>query len=288
MNNSALKNEMTAFSPKMTNEDFGRISRYVTKTFGIKLPDAKQLMLEGRLRRRLVQLKMASFREYCEYLFSTDGQADEAQEMIDLVSTNKTDFFREADHFRFLADTILPDYLANGFGGGRSISIWSAGCSTGEECYTLAMVASEFAEHSGMDFSILATDISMRVLEAARMAIYPESRVASIPLALRQRYLMRGKNSEVAKVRFVPEIRRRVKFERLNLMELDDLGSRSFNIIFCRNVIIYFDRLTQEKLISGFCGRLKPGGYLFLGHSESLPGLRLPLEAVAPMVYRKV
>ncbi|OGK06096.1 MAG: chemotaxis protein CheR [Candidatus Riflebacteria bacterium GWC2_50_8] len=272
----------------MSHDDFIRMSSYVSETFGIKLPEAKKLMLEGRLRRRLIQLQMPSFKEYCEYLFSPEGQLNEVQPMIDLVSTNKTDFFREADHFNYLANKVLPEFVSTG-NSGRTLSVWSAGCSTGEECYTLAMILSEFfSEHRSFDFTILATDISMRVLQAAHLAIYPDSKIAPIPLDLRRKYLLRGKGAEASRVRFVPEIRRKVKFERLNLLELGEISQRSFQIIFCRNVIIYFDRPTQERLIGGFYERLKPGGYLFLGHSEALPGLKIPLQTVAPMIYRKV
>ena len=276
------------FAPKMSHDDFKRMSSYVSETFGIKLPEAKKLMLEGRLRRRLIQLQMPSFREYCEYLFSPEGQLNEVQPMIDLVSTNKTDFFREADHFKYLANKVLPEFVSAG-NCSRPLSVWSAGCSTGEECYTLAMVLSEFSSaHSVFDFTILATDISMRVLQAAHLAIYPDNKIAPIPMDLRRKYLLRGKGVEASNVRFVPEIRRKVKFERLNLLEIGELSQRTFQVIFCRNVIIYFDRPTQERLIGSFYERLKPGGYLFLGHSEALPGLKVPLQTVAPMVYRKV
>jgi chemotaxis protein methyltransferase CheR len=152
----------------------------------------------------------------------------------------------------------------------------------------MAMVLSEYAENQrGFRFSILASDISTRVLQTALMAIYPESRIEPVPLELRKKYMLRSKNQHEAQVRFTPEIRRKIRFERINFMELDNHPPEKFHVIFCRNVIIYFDRTTQEQLLNRFAQRLEPGGYLFLGHSEALTGMRVPLQGVAPMVYRK-
>jgi chemotaxis protein methyltransferase CheR len=289
-----LKNEQESInlsdSLKMTNEDFRQLSRYVTEFCGIKLPDGKRLMLEGRLRKRLNHLGMKSFKEYCKYLFSPEGQKNETFEMIDLVSTNKTDFFRESEHFDYLTETALPNLEELGIGlPDHPLKIWSAGCSTGEEPHTMAMVLSEYGEiHRAFRFSIFASDISTRVLRAAAMAIYSETKTAPIPFALKKKYLMKSKNPADPRVRFVPEIRSKISFARLNFMELDPSSFQKFNIIFCRNVIIYFDRPTQEKLINKFHDCLEHGGYLFLGHSEALTWMKLPFESVAPMVYRKI
>ncbi len=277
-------------SQKMTNDDFNQLSRFVTEFCGIKLPEGKKLMLEGRLRKRLNQLGLKSFKDYCKYLFSKEGQAKETIEMIDLVSTNKTDFFREAEHFDYLVKTALPNLEKLGFGlPNNPLKIWSAGCSTGEEPHTMAMVLSEYGEiNRAFRFSILATDISTRVLKAAAMAIYSDSKTAPIPFDLKKKYLMKSKNPADSRVRFVPEIRSKISFERLNFMELEANPSRKFHVIFCRNVIIYFDRPTQEELIHKFYNSLEYGGYLFLGHSEALTWMKLPFESVAPMVYRKI
>jgi len=167
--------------------------------------------------------------------------------------------------------------------------LWSAGCSTGEEPYTLAMVLSEFAyQHPALRFSIIATDISTKVLDRARDGIYDEDRIAAVPDALKQRYVLRSKDRGRNLVRIVPELRAAVQFKRLNLMEESFSFSDPLDIIFCRNVIIYFDRSTQEQLISRFCRVLKPDGYLFLGHSESVHGFDLPLRRITSTVYRKI
>ena len=172
--------------------------------------------------------------------------------------------------------------------GKKKLRIWSAGCSTGEEPYTLAMVLSEYQERTaGFRFSILATDISTQVIGRAMKAIYPEERVKTMNIERKKKYLLRSKNREAGLVRIVPELRRLVRYERLNFME-EFSFEKPMHIIFCRNVIIYFDRKTQENLLHRFCYNLMPGGHLFIGHSESTTGMDLPLEPVAPTVYRRI
>ncbi len=291
MDNFAKKPSAAEGLVKMTEADFRQLSRFVQETWGIKLPINKKLMLEGRLRRRLVQLQMADYREYCEYLFSQEGHDREAREMIDLVSTNKTDFFREAEHFNYLVEQTLPELRSAYSVGdyGTPLKIWSAGCSSGEEPYTMAMVLSDYAEHQpGFRFSIFASDISQRVLQTAIMAIYSEAKIAPVPLEMRRKYLMRSKDSSKQQVRFVSQIRNLITFDRINLMNIDEQVDEVFHVIFCRNVIIYFDRDTQEVLLNKFAHKLCPGGYLFLGHSEALAGMQVPFRSVAPMVYRKL
>jgi chemotaxis protein methyltransferase CheR len=273
----------------MNEAQFRRLGEYIYQVCGIRLNTSKKVMLESRLSKRLKVLGMKSYKDYCEYLFSPEGGDEELVHMIDMVTTNKTDFFREPAHFDFLRRTALPE-LGRSFGAGtdRKLMIWSAGCSTGEEPYTLSMVLGEYSEmHRGFEFLVLATDISTRVLETARMAVYKEEQVAPVPHDLRRRYLLRGKGQHAGKVRMAPELRERVKFRRLNFME-GDFGMREpLDIVFCRNVIIYFDRPTQERLINRICSHMIPGGYLFMGHSETLNGMNVPLVSVAPTVYRK-
>jgi len=270
----------------LSARDFGRLSRFIYDTCGIKMPEVKKTMLEARLQKRLRSLGMNSFTDYCEYLFAPEGQERELVPMLDMVTTNKTDFFREPDHFSYLTQTVLPDWLKRHSG---TVSIWSAGCSSGEEPYTLAMVLSEFAlRHPGFDFRILATDISTRVLEKAKNAIYSESQVEPVALELKKKYLLRSKDRSSGMVRIVPELREKVRFRRLNFMD-EEFGMREpLDIIFCRNVIIYFDRPTQERLLQRFYRQMKPGALIFMGHSETLSGLDVPLVSVYPTVYRKV
>jgi chemotaxis protein methyltransferase CheR len=172
--------------------------------------------------------------------------------------------------------------------GSRPFFLWSAGCSTGEEPYTLAMVLSEFAgQHPEFRFSIVATDISTRALDRARDGIYDADRVSTVSLELKQRYLLKSRDRTRNQVRMAPDLRAAVQFRRLNLMEETLSFSEPLDVIFCRNVIIYFDRNTQERLISRFCRLLRPDGYLFLGHSESVHGFDLPLRRLTSTVYRK-
>jgi len=237
----------------------------------------------------LKDLGIRSFSDYFEYLFSPQGMQNELVHMIDVVTTNKTDFFREPAHFSYLSEKAVPE-LINLYDAGRrrTLNIWSAGCSTGEEPYTIAMVLDELNEkYRGFRYLVLATDISTKVLDIAGTGIYSEDKVGPVPDHLKRKYIMRGKDSRRGMIRIVPELRERVRFRRLNFME-GDFGMREHvDIIFCRNVIIYFDSITQEKLLKRFCGHLVPGGYIFMGHSETLQGMDLPLVPVAPTVYRK-
>jgi chemotaxis protein methyltransferase CheR len=272
---------------RLSDEEFRALSSLVEGELGIKMPPAKRTLLESRLQKRLRVLGLGSYGEYCDMLFNKGGMASELVHMLDLVTTNKTDFFREAHHFEFLAGSALDRMVKS---SGPKVSIWSAGCSTGEEPYTLAMVLSEFARSRpgmGFDYTITATDISTRVLEAASKGIYQEDRISPVPLELRKRYFLRSRDASKSLVRVVPELRAHITFSRVNLM--DDVYPVDGNLdaIFCRNVIIYFDKPTQERLFTKFCEYLRPGGYIFIGHSETLSGIDLPLKKVATSVYVK-
>ncbi len=270
----------------MADADFKRLSAFILRETGIKLSLAKKSMLEGRLQRRLKILEMNSFRAYCDFLFSPGGHPERVP-MIDLVTTNKTDFFREPAHFAFLQSRVLPE-LAQG-AGSRLLKCWSAGCSSGEEPYTLAMVLNEYAEQYPLPpYWIFATDLSTEVLEMAVRAVYPEGRSADIPLPLRHKYLLKSKNRSDQTVRIVPAIRQKVQFGRLNFMQDHYDVPADLSIIFCRNVLIYFDKPTQEAVIGKLCRHLQRGGYLFLGHSESITDMDVPLEQIRPTVFRKI
>lgn len=272
---------------RMDHKIFERFSEFIKEELGIKMPSSKKTLLEARLQKRLRDLCMNSHEEYCEYLFSPSGMEDELPNLVDVVTTNTTDFFREPKHFDILTSRVLPELYRRG-GTGRNVNIWSAGCSSGEEPYTLSMVLSEFARmNTGFTFSILATDISNHVLRMAVRAVYPETKIAPIPPECRKRYLLRSKDRERKLVRIAQEARNRVRFRRLNFME-EFRFEGQLDVIFCRNVVIYFDRETQERLFTRFCHKLVPGGYLFIGHSESLAGMTLPLVQVAPTVYRRI
>ncbi|MCE5336783.1 MAG: protein-glutamate O-methyltransferase CheR [Desulfobacteraceae bacterium] len=272
----------------MTERDFKRLSEFIYSVCGIKLVPAKKTMLEGRLRKRLRALHLNSFDDYYNYLLSPNGLSGEIVHMTDVVTTNKTDFFREPGHFDFMTKEALPE-LVDAKGTGLPYRVWSAGCSTGEEPYTIAMVLSEYAlDCSGFRFSILATDISTRVLDTAMSAVYEHSKVEPVPMEMRKRYLLKSKDKTRRLVRIAPELRSLVTFRRLNFMD-SDFGIRGLlDIIFCRNVLIYFDRPTQERVLRQFCDHLSPGGYLFTGHSETLQNMKLPVEQMAATVYRRL
>jgi chemotaxis protein methyltransferase CheR len=277
---------MSAHTDSLSSRDLNRLCSLIYERSGISLTPDKKVMIEGRLKRRVASLQLSSYSEYCKYLFSSGDDSQEVVYLIDAVSTNKTDFYREKDHFDVLVTKILPEFTAKA--SNREIRIWSAGCSSGEEPYTLAIVLSEYARaHAGFRFKLLATDISTAVLEKAQLGIFTSDVVKPVPQEQQRKYFMRSRDRESNLMRVVPEMRKLIEFRRLNLME--DFGmSERYDAIFCRNVIIYFDRPTQQRLFCKFADQLVSGGYMFIGHSESLHNLDVPLGSVAPALYRKV
>lgn len=272
----------------LSKHSFDRFSEFITGELGIKMPPEKLPMLQSRLQRRLRMLKFDTLDQYQDYLFDLPGTADEWTEFINLVTTNKTDFFREPVHFDILARSALPALAARAPQQWH-LKLWCAGCSSGEEPYTLAMVLEDYlAQHPGFDFSILATDISTRVLDHARNAIYDEARVEPVPVEMRRQYLMRSLDRRDPRVRIVPELREKVRFGRLNFMSKDYGLHDMYDVIFFRNVMIYFSKTTQLEVLQRMCQKLKRGGYLFVGHSESLVGLDLPLKTIASSAFVRI
>lgn len=279
------------YRQQMSDRDFKRLGGLIQGEYGIKMPPNKKDMLEARLRRRLRELGFRNFRDYCDYLFTKEGMADELVHMLDVVTTNKTDFFRGPDHFDFLVTQALPEMISvTGAGVNRDLMVWSAGCSTGEEPYTLAMVLSEFRQRvPGLElrFVILGTDLSTRVLASAARAMYPAEKIEPVPVQLKRKYLMRSKDRSRQLIRVVPELRKHVRFRRLNFLD-GDFGMREpMDIVFYRNVMIYFNRETQREILAKIIDIIRPGGYIFIGYSETLNGLNLPVYQVAPTIYRK-
>ena len=278
--------EYTEERLRISPRSFARLAQFVTAKLGIKMPESKVPMIQSRLIRRLRELGLGSIEEYCEHLFSPGGAESERVHFINAVTTNKTDFFREPKHFVYLARTALPKLTPGGVRGGR-ILVWSAACSSGEEPYTLAIVLSEYGvSHPPFDFHILATDVSTKVLQLAKDGIYDRQLIEPVPPELRPRYFLQGKNKQRT-VRIKPALRRRVSFHHLNFMDNDYCVREMFDIVFCRNVLIYFDRPTQEAVIAKLCRNLKPDGYLFISHSESLAGLDVPLVSLGSSCFRK-
>lgn len=277
-----------AYKLLLTDKDFGILSSFVYEELGIKMPPAKKIMLQSRLQKRLAALKMDSFKEYIEFVFSKEGQEEEIIKMIDLITTNKTDFFRESSHFDYLTSTALPEICSAGKNK-KTIKIWSAGCSSGEEPFTIAIVLREFFQnHPEFDFEVFATDISLRILQKAITAIYPEDRISSVPDTLKRKYFLKSKDKINRTVRLVPEIRSRVVYQRLNFMDSQYVVERDFDIVFCRNVLIYFDRDTQQQVITKLASKLRHDGIFFLGHSESITNMQVPLRQIKPTIFRKV
>jgi chemotaxis protein methyltransferase CheR len=270
----------------LSGRDFGRLAKFIQDYSGIKMPPTKKTMVEGRLRKRVAAAGFRSLAEYCHNLFDGNGLATEAVHLIDVVTTNKTEFFREPEHFRVLVDVAMPQVLAARRAGPYTqVKVWSTASSIGAEPYTLAMVLDDLSRRcGGFRVSIVATDLSTRVLETAAMAIYPEAMIAPIPPEMRKRYLLRSKGTQNL-VRVIPELRRMVQFGRLNLMDETYPVDRDMDVIFCRNMLIYFDKPTQQAVLQRLCGHLRPGGFFFLGHSETLAGFGLPLKPVGNTVF---
>jgi chemotaxis protein methyltransferase CheR len=271
--------------------DFQRLATFIEGYSGIKMPPTKVTMVEGRLRKRVRATGMVNLKRYCDYLFLEGGLEAEAVHLIDAVTTNKTEFFREPDHFRFLAERVVPRMISlqKGMQSRSELKIWSAACSTGAEPYTLAIVLAELAEQTdGLRCKITATDICTEVVETAILGIYPAAMIDPVPPQLRRRYIAYSKDHSRNQVRIVPELRAMVHWGRVNLIQAPYPIDRDMDVIFCRNILIYFDKPTQETVLRRLCEHLRRGGYLFLGHSETITGLELPLEPVGSTVFRRI
>ncbi len=270
----------TELSPKA----FKRLSTFINSEFGIKMPPEKRIMLQSRLLKRLRHLNLSNFDEYVELIFDKTEGKDELFMMIDLVSTHKTNFFRESQHFDYLTSTALPQLIQKK----RHLKLWSAGCSTGEEVYTLGMVLSEFrTRFQAPTFDILGTDIAKHVLEKASKAIYHKDTIEEISQERKKRFFLKHKDVSQPLVRVAQDLRKAARFQWLNLMDTEYRLADHFDIIFCRNVLIYFERDIQEKVVRRLSERLQPDGLLFLGHSESIINFKLPLVQIMPTIYRK-
>jgi chemotaxis protein methyltransferase CheR len=270
---------------QLSGKNFRRLAEFIHGYSGIKMSATKRTMLEGRLRRRMRATRIDSLNAYCRYLFDEGGMDAEIIHLIDAVTTNKTEFFREPAHFRFLESTALPALART---GRRSIKAWSAACSTGAEPYTLAMVLEEHIRAGArQDYSILCTDLCTEVLGQAVAGVFSEAMVQPVAMELRRRYLMRARDPRRNEVRIAPDLRSRLSFARLNLMDDQYPVDRDMDLIFCRNILIYFDKATQAGVLTRLCSHLRPGGYLFLGHSESIVGIDLPVTQIANTVFQR-
>ncbi|WP_243047610.1 protein-glutamate O-methyltransferase [Dyella sp. RRB7] len=271
--------------PTLGDSEFSFLRAFVYEHCGISLGEHKRQLVQGRLLRRLRALKLRDFQGYCE-LLRRDPHA-ELGELASAISTNVTAFFRESHHFDLLTNELLPRWLAEKKHGGR-LRIWSAGCATGEEPYTLAIVLAEALEKHGgnVDAKILATDLSPQALETARKGVYPIERLEGVSTERRRRWFLRGEGEYDQYACVHPRLRELVSILPLNLLH-DWPMQGPFDAIFCRNVVIYFDKPTKQRLFQRYAGLLPEGGYLFLGHSESMYGLNDSFDLMGRTVYRK-
>jgi chemotaxis protein methyltransferase CheR len=249
----------------------------------VRLHDGKQHLIRARLGKRMRQLEIASLPEYCERLRQS-GSEDEIEQVVNALTTNFTNFLREEDHFKFMVDQALPPLLER---GRKRFRIWSAACASGEEPFSIGFyLAEHFPLQSGWDWQILATDISTKALDKARQSIYSEERLGTLSPEWRRRYFQKGHGDWDGHYRIKSFISERVSFRQLNLLGPYDFQD-CFEVIFCRNVMIYFDRPTQEQLVRRLSQLLSPNGFLLVGHAESLTGLSVPLRCKRPSIYQK-
>jgi chemotaxis protein methyltransferase CheR len=278
--------EIPSIDGEMSGTDFERFRRIVYDAAGIALGDGKRELLRARLCKVMRRRGIRTFGEYLK-IVEADTTGDEITDLLDAVSTNVTSFFREGDHFRFVEEVVLPEIRASREAHPeKKIRVWSAGCSTGEEPYTIAITLLEAVDGGkGWDIRILATDLSSRVVETARNGVYPKEKLNGVPPALLSRYFQPENGGSGNLYRVNPALRSRITFARLNLLEEYPFRG-PFDFIFCRNVMIYFDKPTQKALVDRFARYLSEGGYLFLGHAESLNGVSQSFRFVRPSVYR--
>ncbi len=278
---------LDCFKAKLSEKDFQVFSKFIYTKYGIKMPPIKRIMLQGRLLKRIRELKMSSYSEYKDYFFSKEGHGNELLNFLNVVTTNKTDFYREPVHFLFLNEQVLPAYTKK-TKNSETFKVWSAGCSSGEEPYTISIVLNEYKlNNPNFKFQILGTDISSKMLEKAARGIYDMNKANALSLDIKKKYFLKSKNIENQTVRVHPKLQENLSLSYLNLMDTNYDIKDSFDVIFCRNVLIYFDRPTQEAVINKLCTYLKKDGYFFIGHSESLSGMDVPLKHIKPTIFKK-
>lgn len=272
---------------ELSDKDFNILSKFIYEKFGIKIPYTKKYLLKSRLVKRIKALEMNSYSEYVKFVLGDKKGNDEVIEMMDVVSTNKTDFFREFAHFEFLKGLAIPEIINNGI---TFPKIWSAGCSSGEEVYSIAMVLEDEVRLNRIkNYNVYGTDISVTKLKTAVKAIYPYSDAENIPSGYRERYLLKSKGKFNKEIRIVKAIRDKMKFQWLNLADTYYKINKDFDVIFCRNTLIYFDKPVQLRVVNNLLQHLKVGGYLLIGHSESLLNYNINnIKQIGPSIYKKL
>ncbi|MBN1956632.1 MAG: protein-glutamate O-methyltransferase CheR [Desulfuromonadales bacterium] len=286
MNMSAQQQHQGNSMMAISDNEFAQLRDLIQNRFGINLTEQKRSLLVGRLQKLMRQLNLPTFASYYDYL-RNDKTEGSLSDLVDLISTNHTYFNREKDHFDYFSRTALPQTIEKLKKENRKdLRIWCAGCSTGEEPYTLLMLMMEYlgAEYSSWDAGILATDISDRALSIARRGTYAADRVMQLPETLRRKYFTAAGADEMA---VIDKVKREATFRRFNLMNTTFPFKKPFQMIFCRNVMIYFDQPTREALVSRYHQFTEPGGYLFIGHSETLGRSQSLYRYLMPALYQK-
>lgn len=272
--------------PTLRDKDFLAISRYVQDNYGIVLKEEKKDLVKTRLSKLVRDRENSNYGEYLDFVKTREGETERVK-MIDAITTNLTSFYRESKHFDFLRGQMLPKLAKQHRGKKFKLRGWCTAASSGEEPYTIAMEVVEFLQHvAGCDFKLLATDICTKMLERCEHGVYEISQTEDIPREFLGKHFQKGRGKAMGKVKVKDSLRRHIQFSYLNLVKPFPI-SKPFDFIFCRNVMIYFDQPTQQKIVDRFCALLKPGGHLFMGMSEGLSGIQHTLQFVSPSVYRK-
>jgi chemotaxis protein methyltransferase CheR len=267
----------------LTDAEFRRIRDYIKANYGINMGDEKKSLIYSRLRATLVKGGFNDFAEYFDFLIA-DKTGEAIINFVDRVTTNHTFFMRETDHFDYFRDKVLP-YLEETHAGKKEICLWCAGCSSGEEPNTLQMILQDHFEGKSWNTEILATDISSNVLNKAVHSVYPNDRLAALPAAWRKKYFQKYDDNNLA---VVDRIKNNIIYRRFNLMENTYNFRKKMHVIFCRNVMIYFDNETRDQVVERFYNASDSGGYLFIGHSESLTHTKTKYKYIMPAIYRKM
>jgi chemotaxis protein methyltransferase CheR len=275
----------TSLSPK----EFERVRNLVESKLGVLVPEGKRAMVQSRLARRYRQLGFAKIQDYCDYVFGTGASTNEPALLLEAITTNFTYFYREPQQLEHFARHLLPDLVEDAAERRRPLCVWSAACSTGEEPWTIAMLVDDAAKRLNrrIEFSVTATDVNGRVLETAERAVYTEAALEKVPVEWRARYFLVSRRAESGRIRVTPEIRAHATFRQMNLMDEAYPIARGQDVIFLRNVLIYFDAKTRERVVGRLAEHLRPGGLFLLGASESLNGMQLPLQYLQKSMYRK-
>jgi chemotaxis protein methyltransferase CheR len=275
------------YSQRLTDDEFKRIQKFMLESLGIKLSPIKIVMVNSRLIKRLKKTGITNFKDYLDYAMSPEGKkSGEYECMIDELTTHKTEFFRESEHFDLLKERILANCKIEPY---NPFKIWSAGCSSGEEAYSMAIVLSEFKQKNpAFDFNIYATDISNSSVMKAFRAIYNKESIRDIDPDLVKKYFLVSKDSLENKVRVVKNLREKVHFSILNMVDDYFFQDNSLDVIFCRNTLIYFDDVSKRKVVHNLIEKIKPGGYLFVGLSETISQYSKAISQVSPSAYIKI